>query len=89
MFVADGVGQVAQGPGGGPHPAEEKRRRPAPVGEAEVEIRVPVEHSAVDEGGDRQGFLGGESDDQFEIEAAQPGIARRFAATVKVGPETP
>ena len=57
--------------------AGEEGRRSAPVGEADVEAGVALEHAAEHERGDGQRLLVGEAEEEVEVPAAQAGVEQR------------
>mmetsp|Transcript_22928 Transcript_22928/g.58606 ORF Transcript_22928/g.58606 Transcript_22928/m.58606 type:complete len:275 (+) Transcript_22928:254-1078(+) len=63
--------------GSGGHAADQRSERSPATGEADVQLRMPNEHAAVDESRDGQRRLQVEADDDVQLEAAQTLIAGR------------
>ena len=64
-------GPLARALGHTPH---QQRRSTATVAEQDIELRMAVEHTAVDQRRHRQRLLGGETRDDVEVEALERGV---------------
>ena len=53
------------------HPAKQIGRRSTAMGHADVEFRMPIQNSAVDQRRNRDRFLRGKADDDIKIEPLQ------------------